>query len=351
MTTETRLPTSAPAARASSLSPRLQALFIACLLPLFGSVASAVTTVNLNGITRTSNGSGGWNYDTWKPIRAIDNGWVHQTTDGYLIDPINDQQTGQYDSDFAGSTTAPSFFIQTGLINNVEVIAMRVIFNTYDPNIAAGKFTGNPVNVRVGIDATGDGALDLYMGPNFQNTPGIVFQQPGTGLNTSPSTTSTGTVFYPNGSPALSANNFNYVELNSSTASTYYPGWTTLPDGNKNVSEGMMSWAIPVADINAALATALAAKGLPATTITPSTFLLWVAFTATQNNSVNQDAYGMTAADNQTILWKNFVDKMNAYGTPVPEPSTYGLLLGAGLFGLRFARRPVRLAARETSAS
>jgi hypothetical protein len=301
--------------------------------------AQSNTTVNLNGITRTSNGSGGWNYDTWKPIRASSPGWVHQTADGYLIDPVNDQQTGQYDSDFAGSTTAPSFFIQTGLINNVEVIAMRVIFNTYDPNIISGKFSGNPVNVRIGIDATGDGALDLYMGPNFQGTPGLVFQQPGTGLNTSPSTTSTGTIFHPGGSPALSANNFNYVELNSANASTYYPGWTTLPDGGKTVSEGMMSWAMPVADINAALATALAAVGKPAVTISPSTFLLWVAFTATQNNSVNQDAYGMTAADNQGILWSQFVDRMNAYGSPVPEPSSYGLFLGLGLTAGAFFRR------------
>ncbi len=321
------------------------------------ALATATTraaVITLDGATRTDNGNGTYSYTTWKPILAPSS-WTYRTTDGYLYDPNADQQTGQADSDFAGSSTLPSFFVQTGTINGVEVIAMRVIFNVYDTNIATAKYTGNPVNVRVGIDANMDGKLDLYMGPNFQSgAAGVAFQLPGTGANTSPSTTSTSTVFYPDStagtlgggtSPAFSASNFSYVSLSTANAATYYPGWTTQLYGTTADPDGMMSWAIPLADVNKALAeAAIADTGNPTlagTSISASSFLLWVAFTATQNNSVNQDAYGITKNDTQTTRWDAFTSYMDANGRPVPEPATYGMCLGGALGAfLLFRRRP-----------
>lgn len=331
---------------------RLLAITLAA--PALGSALSAQTTVNLNGPTRTQTSPGVYSYTTWKPIHAPSS-WTYRTTDGYLYDPNDDQQTGQYDSDFAGTSALPSFFVQTGTINGVEVIAMRVIFNTYDANIASGTYTGNPVNVRVGIDVNIDGKLDLYMGPNFQSGAASVgFQLPGSGANTSPSTTSVSSIFYPDANsatlgggtaPLFSANNFSYLQLTTANAATYYPGWATQPEsGNKIVSDGMMSWAIPLADVNKALAeAAIADASNPAlpdnTVISASSFLLWVAFTSTQNNSVNQDAYGITANDVQTTPWNSFTSYMDATGRPIPEAGTYGLSLGAGLGGFLFLRR------------
>lgn len=319
------------------------------------------TTIDLAGPTRVQTSPSVYGYTTWKPILAPTS-WTYRTSDGYLYDAPDDQQTGQSDSDFAGSTQTPAFFVQTGTINGVEMVAMRVIFNSYDANIASGTYTGNPVNVRVGIDVTGDGKLDLFMGPNFQGTPGMVFQLPGTGANTSPSTTSTSSIYYPDGvannalsstsSPALSASNFNYQRLSSATASTLYPGWVLQPESlskpNQTGDEGVMSWAIPVSAINNALAEAATQAGLSylsGVTISPSSFLLWVAFTATQNNSVNQDAYGIKASDSQTTSWNSFTSYMNAFGRPVPEPATYGLCLGGGLCGFLMLRRRGKRAA------
>lgn len=338
-------------------SSRLLAAAAAGLVLSAPFVHAAV--VNLAGSTRTDNGNGTYSYTTWKPILAPV-GWTYRTTDGYLNDPNDDQQTGQYDSDFAGTSTLPSFFVQTGTINGVDVIAMRVIFNTYDANIAAASYTGNPVNVRIGIDANQDGKLDLYMGPNFQSGAASVgFQLPGNGANTAPSNTSVSTIFYPDANsatlgggtaPVFSANNFSYLQLSTANASTYYPGWTTQPDANKTVEEGMMSWAIPLVDLNRALAEAAISDannpGLPDnTTVSASTFLLWVAFTSTQNNSVNQDAYGISKSDVQTTPWNSFTSYMDPTGRPIPEPGTYGLCLGMGLGGFLFLRR------RRTSAS
>lgn len=319
------------------------------------------TTINLSGATRVQTSPGVYSYTTWKPILAPSS-WTYRTSDGYLYDPADDQQTGQSDSDFAGSNQNPSFFVQTGTINGVEMVAMRVIFNQYDANIANGNYTGNPVNVRVGIDVTNDGKLDLFMGPNFQGTPGLVFQLPGSGANTSPSTTSTSSVYYPDGvsnnalsstsSPVFSTSNFNYQRLSSSTASSLYPGWVLQPEDTakptQTADEGMMSWAIPVSAINNALGEAATQSGLgylSGVSISPSSFLLWVAFTATQNNSVNQDAYGIKSSDTQSTAWSSFTGYMNAFGQPVPEPSTYGLLLGGGLGGFLVLRRRRKRAA------
>jgi|GEM_PF-782859 hypothetical protein len=337
--------------------PRLFAAAFACLA-LFPVLVRAQTTIDLSGATRTANGDGTYTYDTWKPILAPQ-GWTYSTADGYLYDPNNDQQTGQSDSDFAGTAQLPSFFIQTGKIDGVDVIAFRVIFNAFDSGIASKKYNGNPVNVRVGVDANFDGKIDLFMGPDFQNgNRGVSFQLPGTGANISPSTTTTSSVFYPDDipgtlgggtTPAFGPNNFSYIELNTANAATYYPGWTTQPENNGTKSEGMMSWAIPIADINKALAEAAIASAstnptLAGTTITAESLLLWVAFTATQNNSVNQDAYGITKNDPQDTRWDSFTSYMDAYGRPIPEASAYGMCLGAGLgvfLLLRRRRRPV----------
>ena len=320
--------------------------------------ASAQTTVDVNGVTRVSNGSGGYTYSTWKPIL----GW-----DGNpLMDPVYDQQTGQGSSDFVSSTTGgvanPGFFIQFGQINGVDVIAFRVMMNEY-------RTTGNLVNISLGFDGDFDGTADLFMGLGQQsNQYGLIFQAPGTGANTSPSTTTLSNAFVPSAQyysggvrssalPALNANG-NAIGLTSSNFSniaigdgvnkdlqggqgttipdnraTYYPGWATQAENNGTLLDAMISYAIPLADINAALAS------LGETwSVTPDRLMRWIAVTATQNNSVNQDAYG-TDKTGFSSPYSSFLPYMDAYGRPVPEPSAYGLAVGAGLGGFLLCRR------------
>jgi hypothetical protein len=335
------------------------------------AAASGQTTIDVNGASRTGSLATGWTYGTWKPIFAKwDN--PNASSEGYLLDPIYDQQTGQGDSDFVSSSNAngtanPGFLIQFGTINGVEHIAFRIMLNEY-------KTTGNLVNIRFGFDGNYDGRLDLYMGLSQQNgQTGLVFQAPGSGLlteNVSPSTSSYGNPFYPTanrtGLPALNAQN-NALLLTSSNFSniaigdgvhqdrqggqgtvladnraTYYPGWQTqyedaTVDQNSPIYlDSMISYAFPLADINAALVqTGFVGSSY---TVTADRLMLWAAVTATQNNSVNQDAYGTDTAG-FTSRYDSFLGYTSPNGNPVPEPGSYGLALGVGLGGLLFLRR------------
>ncbi len=322
------------------------------LIALFGLVAgcatlSAQTTIVINGPTRVWNATTQkYEYPTWKPILGMPGG-SQTDSNGFLVEPSNDQQTGQTDSDFVGSSGTPGFFIQAGLINGVEHLAFRIIMNTAQ--------SGNNLNIRLGMDGGAlDGKIDLYLGPIISGgtAQSIFFQAPGTSANISPSTSSWGNNFYPTnnrtGLPPLASGgglainptgfpNFNVTSL--TTGSSAYPGWTQQGTD----ADSMISFAIPIADINAALAQVGAGYQISTTSL-----MRWVAVTSTQSNSVNQDAYGLPKITNSNgvgnITYATFTQIMNPQGQPIPEPSAYGALLGAGLGGLFLLRRRHRAA-------
>ncbi len=302
------------------------------------------TTLLIDGVTRTADGTGGYLYDTWKPLLGFPGGG--QTgADGYLADPLNDQQTGQFDSDFAsmsGTVSGPGFLVQFGTIGGVEHLGFRIVMNEY-------KTIGNLVNIRVGFDGNFDGKVDLFMGPSLQNNQyGLVFQGTGTGLNVSPSTTTLTTAFYPSAAGvgnalAFTADNFSNIELTAANLAAYYPGWAMQDGKTPADNDALISFAIPVAHINQALAQLGAGF-----TIDSTTFMRWIAFTATQNNSINQDVYGLPKITNSNGVgdasWDSFLPAMNGSGQPVPEPAAYGAALGLGLLGLGLLRRRPRRA-------
>lgn len=317
----------------------------------------AQTSLDIDGATRSGT-SGNYTYDTWKPMIG---GGGALTSNGLLYDPIYDQQTGQGDSDFVcgQSLNNPGFFVQFGTINGVEHIAFRILLNEY-------KTTGNLVNIRIGFDGNNDGDVDIFMGPSLQsNQTGLVFQGTGTGLNVSPNTTTLTGAFYPTGLGTnangnaldFTADNFSNLELSDGSTvgnggnavvtpnniPTYYDGWVNQAENNGTKFDSIISFAIPLGDINAALAQISAGF-----TIDDDTLMRWVAFTATQNNSINQDVYGIggtTAEWNST--YASFLPLMDSHGRPVPEPATFVsagvLLLGAAGLGLRRRSRLARV--------
>jgi PEP-CTERM motif len=340
-------------------SPKQFRILAATACAFFLGGVLPAQNITIDSVTRVSNGSGGYNYPTWKPILGF--GGNPNTSQGYLMDPVYDQQTGQGDSDFVSSTNSgvanPGFFIQYGQINGVDHIAFRIMLNEY-------KTTGNIVNIRFGFDGDYDGSADLFLGLSQQsNQYGLVFQATGTGTNTSPSTTTWGNAFYPTGTSStlnsnsnallVTAANFSNLAIGDGVAkdkaggqgvvipenrATYYPGWVTQTEQNATLADAMISYAIPLADINLALA-----QVGKTYSVTPDRLMRWIAVTATQNNAVNQDAYG-TDKNGFTSTYNSFIPLMDAYGRPVPEPSSYGFLLGSALTGLALCRRRPRSA-------
>lgn len=230
-----------------------------------------------------------------------------------MTDFLNDQQTGQGSDDFSVN----GFYMNFVNVGGVQTQVLRFQMNTFDPK----GFRGN---LRIGIDATGDGAIDLFYGVSTSgSSAGIYFQNPGTGLNVSPSTTTLGTNY---GMIALTSTNYSYVQ------------------SDVVADDAMISFSVPFASINSALQ----GVGIQADS---STFMRFIAFTATQSNSINQDMYG-TSGINSAVRFDaeggGFTEFQNFNGARpvVPEPSTYGaILMGIllSLFGFRsvMKHRPI----------
>lgn len=340
--------------KASLNSLALTATLLTALLAVT-KLSGAV--IDMSGTTRVSDGNGGYTYPTWKPMLGPGAGYAYTDSSGYLFDPLDDQQTGQNQSDFASQAGQPGFFVQFGTINGIEHIAWRVLMNEYHGIDGTGG-PGTYSDISFGLDGDLDGTTDLFVKLNQTNNHvGLGFNGAGTGANVSPNTTTWGNLFYPtiaqgrlatsvlnnqtngdvlliNGVAPTAGNGVNSTnfELNATNVPLYYPGWTTKTPGT--VLDAVLSFAVPLADFNAALA--VENQGF---TINSTSYLRWVAVTATQGNSINQDSYGTDKASFKDSTWSSYATPMNGSGSPVPESGSYGLLLGAGLGGLWFFKR------------
>ncbi len=211
-------------------------------------------------------------------------------------------------------------FLSFGQVAGQDAIGLRFYMAGYQ----ASGYTGN---LRVGIDANGDGAVDLFFGPSLTGatrTQGIVFQLPTGPGNYSPSTTNLGNNF---GRIAFTNDNYNYMALTN----TIDPNWTNV-GANQN---SVISFAVPVATLQSLLAQ----SGI---TLTPQTYISFLAFTSTQSNAINQDligSNGIVADARFDGVDGGFGDYYTSSGTYkkrpiIPEPSTYGamfILISGGL--------------------
>ncbi|MBW2494256.1 MAG: PEP-CTERM sorting domain-containing protein, partial [Deltaproteobacteria bacterium] len=184
----------------------------------------------------------------------------------------------------------------------------------------------------VGMDANGDGAIDLFLG--VDNNPGGPVDQigifsPGTGSNTSPSTTSIITT--PLVSYAETGANYDFSPV--TTIDPLEVNSDLDGGGNEDV---YLTFVVPFGDIVTEL-------GLLGITFDENSTVQYVFGTSTQTNALNQDLGGPTGGTTSTLSWEQLGAislEYSASGTPVPEPST-ALLLGLGLVSLAAARRAI----------
>jgi hypothetical protein len=261
--------------------------------------------------------------------------WTPITYGSNNPDPSNDQQTGTGEGDIVGNQDHPSLYTAFGDAGTPSVtdgtIGFRVRLGADDspPGFKAAFF--------VGVDANHDGALDLFIGVNNSGSSNVIgIWNPGTGANTSPNTTTI--VSTPLFSYVITASNYSFLPVNTTIDPTVGTAIDLNGDGKNDY---FLTFTVPLADV----ITALNAKGING--ITQDSQFSYVAATATQANSLNQDLNGVGKTYDPNATWSSLgtlSDPFSASGVPVPEPSAgiIGLMVIAASVGHSIARRQTR---------
>jgi len=226
-------------------------------------------------------------------------------------DPSDDQQTGSGEGDIVGNQSHSSVYVTFGDAGTPSltdgVLGVRVRLGA-DDNPAGFKGA-----LFVGIDANGDGALDLFIGvDNSGSSAQIGIWNPGAGANVSPNTTSI--VSAPLASYTLTALNYNWSAVNTTIDPTIGTA-TDLANDGKN--DYFLTFTVPFADV----VTQLNAKGI---SVDQNSSFAYVVATATQANSLNQDLNGIGKNYDGNATWTSLgivANPITAGGIPVPEPN------------------------------
>lgn len=244
-------------------------------------------------------------------------------------DPSGDQQTGSAESDIVGNPAEPSLYLQ--LAGGYLGFRLRVGADVNPPGFKGCAF--------VGLDVNATGTLDLFVGVDNQGSHNqIGIWLPGSGANTSPSTTTIAN------SPAYryaeTALNYSFTSVSAATDPTA-SNFDLNGDGRP---DQFLTFYLPFSD----LASALATEGIAFTT---SSLMDMVAATATQPNSLNEDLNGVNGGINSSQTWAQLGATSLIYSpastgpvnvAPVPEPSSdtlCALACGAALCQLVILRR------------
>ena len=258
---------------------------------------------------------------------------LYPTNAPTVPDPAGDQQTGSKEGDIVGNGLTPSLYTQfynggtPSLTDGQIAFRFRLAEEKNPPGYSGFAF--------VGLDANNDGRLDLFVGVNNSgSTAELGIYGPGTGANISPNTTSLI-------NPAMTTYaettaNYSWTLVNA----TIDPVTLTFDVDNGGVTDRFLTWVMPFAGLVNAFTT-LGILG-----INENSVVTYVAATATQANSLNQDINGVNGGVNSTTTWTalgGLSQPLTLQGTATPEPTAAMLLaLGLGVIGLRWHARKGR---------
>lgn len=262
-----------------------------------------------------------------------------------VADPALDQQTGQRESDLVGTSAVPSAYMafDPGSVGSHTDGTMYFRVRVAEDSQGAG-YSGY---LWVGIDADQNGTVDIFTGVNVQGSSAEnVIRNPGTGTNSSPSTTSISNTNLSPAPYAHTSSNYNWAAVGAAN----YTGSNFDIDGGGQ-TDYFMSFGIPFQDLVNNLNTT--GSGRPsAIAITDQTRLGFVIATSQQGNSINQDYnggnIGVNSASSFSSLGIVSSYNNNLSQVTIPEPSTYALL-GAGLLALALGIRVGSLSSLDYS--
>ena len=227
---------------------------------------------------------------------------VIQYAPGNTPDPAADQQTGSSEGDIVGNLANPSLF--TAFDNNGTATVLTDGQIAFRFRVAADK---NPPGFSgcafVGFDLDHNGTLDVFAGVNNSGSSSMCgYWWAGTGANISPNTTTIANT--PTFSYTETAANYSWMAVTPANSPT---GTTTDVDGGGS-TDYYLSFVLPFAD----LVTMVGTNGFP--NFNETSVISYVAATATQANSLNQDLNGVNGNVNSSSTWSSL-------GGGCPNPS------------------------------
>uniref|UniRef100_UPI00037A7D5A DUF4347 domain-containing protein n=1 Tax=Leeia oryzae TaxID=356662 RepID=UPI00037A7D5A len=278
-------------------------------------------------------------------------GWV-PIMFGASKDPNNDSQAGAADTDIIGDATHGSLYTAysdsgtTSTADDYLYFRMRI-----DNPTSPTNFSGVAI---VGIDANGDGRVDLFMSVDGRNnSQAVKLLDPGTGLNISPNTTTTQPLpsgWLPNnGVYAFNSSNYSVNAVSALNDPNWGPSSVNPTTGTASNLTGdaatdvFISWRIPLADLAAVLAQpSLVDKsgvyGPRGSTgiqgFNKDTVVKYVSFTQTQPGPINGDLNGVGASYDKNATFAQlgaFTDPMSASN---PVPASTGLTITDNVPGI-----------------
>jgi len=247
-----------------------------------------------------------------------------------LVPDFNDdEQTGSNEADVVGNDSRPALYVQFddgGTPDPTDGnIAFRLRLGAQQNPPGFSRFAA------VGMDADGDGALDIFIGvDNSGSSDRIEIYDGGLGGNTSPSTTTLVSASTPI-TYAQTGSNYDWSMIND-TIEPFQSDFDLDADGN---TDYFLSWLVPFNDIVTLLSSA--PHGI---TIDENSPLQYVVGTSTQDNALNQDLGGPDGGTTSALTWEELgavSDPVTPTGVLVPEPGSLSLLL-SGVLGLAVAR-------------
>jgi len=206
-------------------------------------------------------------------------------------DPFDDQQTGSYEADIVGDANHGAFYTAFDGVGTPSLVDGWLAFRFRMAGEKPPKgYTGAAF---VGLDANRDGALDVFVGVNNSGSKNHVgIWGAGSSANTSPGTISLDTK-NPVYTAEASVSNYDWSALSE----TIDPDAQTLDVNQDGNTDYFLSFSVPFAEVVGACGNA------NITGVTEDTVIRYVAFTATQANSPNQDIGGVEGQGNSDLTW------------------------------------------------